>query len=157
MTPEIFLWAQRWGVDVRAIHELTAMILPPAKPTTSTGSEARTQSEVRLEAHDAGVRLWRNNVGVLTNEHGTPVRYGLGNDSKAVNARLKSGDLIGWRPVTITPSHVGVTIAQFVSRECKPAGWTYSGNAHEEAQARWAALVNLSGGDARFTTGKGSL
>ena len=156
MTPDIFAWAHRWGIDLRAIHELTAMILPAPNPG-GEGSEARVQSEIRLEAPTRGVRLFRNNVGMLRNEQGTPVRYGLGNDSPAVNKRLKSGDLIGWRRVTITPDMAGHVIAQFVSRECKPAGWVYRGDAHEEAQARWAELVTLDGGDARFATGKGTL
>lgn len=126
-------------------------------------SEALVQSLVRLEAPARGVRLWRNNVGVLRDEGGRPVRYGLANDSKRLNEELKSGDLIGWRRRLITPADVGYIIAQFVSRECKPADWTPCGPgnialfAREEAQRRWATIVNADGGDACFVTGEGTL
>lgn len=149
-------WAARWGISPAALADLIGLYPAPAAPGDGS-SEARVQSEIRLEAPAAGVKLWRNNVGVLLDVNGRPVRYGLANDSKALNERLKSADLIGWRRVQITPAHVGTTIAQFVSRECKPSGWTYRGDAHEEAQARWAKLVTLDGGDARFATGKGTL
>lgn len=126
-------------------------------------SEAYVQSLVRLEAPGKGVRLWRNNVGVLLDANGRPVRYGLANDSRALNEQLKSGDLIGWRRRLITPADVGYVIAQFVSRECKPVGWRpappgESGRfRHEEAQRRWAELINADGGDACFVTGEGTL
>lgn len=126
-------------------------------------SEALVQSLVRLEAPRRGVRLWRNNVGVLRDEGGRPVRYGLANDSRQLNEHIKSADLIGWRRRLITPADVGCVIAQIVSRECKPADWTPCGPgsvalfAREEAQRRWAALINADGGDACFVTGEGTL
>lgn len=131
---------------------------------TKTASEARVQSLIRLEAgRDPTLKLWRNNVGVLVDKTGRPVRYGLANDTKEINGKIKSGDLIGWRSVTVTPDMVGRTIAVFVSRECKPEGWTPAPPtnlalfAHEAAQREWARLVNHAGGDARFATGEGSL
>jgi hypothetical protein len=48
-------------------------------------------------------------------------------------------------------------VDHFVSRECKRPGWSYKGDAHEEAQLKWAQVVNADGGDAAFTTGEGSL
>lgn len=132
-------------------------------------SEAYVQSLVRLEAPGKGVKLWRNNVGVLLDANGRPVRYGLANDSRGLNQELKSGDLIGWRRRVITVADVvaagpgGLIIAEFVSRECKPVGWRPAppGDSerfrHEEAQRRWAALVNADGGDACFATGEGTL
>lgn len=111
---------------------------------------------VRLEAPRYGVWLGRNNVGALLDKRGVPVRYGLANESKQMNEVMKSGDLIGIRAVLIQPWHVGTTIGQFVSRECKRPGWTYRGDAHETAQANWAALVTKYGGDAKFATGEGS-
>ena len=63
------------------------------------------------------------------------------------------------RASTISPEMVGRTIAQFVSRECKPEDWTPAPPtniklfAHEQAQRKWAALVVLAGGDATFATG----
>jgi hypothetical protein len=126
----------------------------------SRDSEALVQSKLRLEAAGTGMRLWRNNVGVLLNRDGRPVRYGLANDSKALNEKLKSGDLIGWRRRLITPADVGHVIAQFVSRECKPAGWTPAAPsnvglyAHEQAQRAWIDLIAADGGDASFYTGE---
>lgn len=124
-------------------------------------SEAYVQSVVRLEAPAKGVRLWRNNVGVLLDKSGRPVRYGLANDSRGLNEKLKSADLIGWRRVLITPDMVGRLIAQVVSRECKPPDWrpalTGALFEHEEAQRAWARIINEDGGDACFATGEGTL
>jgi len=156
-------WATRHHVSDAAIAELrlaagAGLPLPEVGALPSTQpSEAWAQSAVRLEAPHKSVTLWRNNVGVLKDDRGVPVRYGLANDSPQLNANLKSGDLIGWRGVLIMPQHVGRTIAQFVSRECKRPGWTYRGDAREEAQQRWNMLVLAAGGDACFTTGPGTL
>ena len=118
-------------------------------------NEASVQSIVRLEAARRGWQLWRNNVGVLLDAKGRPVRYGLANDSKAVNQNVKSADLIGIRPVIVTPGMVGQIIGQFVSIECKHEGWRPSmTDEHEQAQARWAELVLLAGGYAKFSTGE---
>jgi hypothetical protein len=115
--------------------------------------EDYVQSVVRLHAPTIGETLWRNNVGVLIDATGRPVRFGLANDSPKLNAALKSGDLIGWRTVTITPEMVGARIAQFISRECKHEGWEYTGRDREAAQAAWLRMINAAGGDARFMTG----
>lgn len=117
-------------------------------------NEASVQSIVRLEAARRGWKVFRNNVGVLLDAKGRPVRYGLANDSSAVNANFKSADLIGLRPVVITPDMVGSVIGQFVSLECKHEGWKPSASdRHEQAQRNWADLVTQSGGYAAFTTG----
>jgi hypothetical protein len=109
-------------------------------------SESAVQSEIRLAAHDAGVRLWRNNVGVARDPKGRAVRFGLANESKNVNERIKSGDLIGWREVVITPDMVGKTLAQFVSIECKREGYRPGKTKREIAQRRWAQLIVDAGG-----------
>lgn len=120
-------------------------------------SEGAVQTIVRLEGARKGIVLWRNNVGVLLDERGRPVRYGLANDSKQVNETHKSGDLIGIRPMLITPLHVGLTLGVFVSREIKAEGWVWSGSEREIAQARWRDLVLSLGGDAAFASGEGTL
>jgi hypothetical protein len=117
-------------------------------------NEASVQSLVRLEAAKRGWKLFRNNTGVLLNPKGQPIRFGLCNDSKQVNEKFKSGDLIGIKQVVITPDMVGRVIGQFVSIECKHEGWKPSlSDAHEIAQRNWAQLVRDAGGYAEFSTG----
>ena len=150
-------WALRHHVGEDALRDLSALLGMAAPVNPAGGSEARVQSEIRLAAPAKGYRLFRNNVGALLDARGVPVRFGLANDSKALNERYKSGDLIGWRRLVITPQMVGSTVAQFTSLECKEASWTYRGDAHEVAQARWAALVASEGGYATFANGTGAL
>lgn len=117
-------------------------------------SESRIMSLVRLRAAELGRRLFRNNVGVLKDANGRPVRYGLANDSKDLNQRLKSADLVGWETIIITPDMVGQRVARFLSVECKAQGWRFNPNdPHEAAQMRWANMVNEAGGRAVFATG----
>lgn len=85
-------------------------------------------------ATEMGARLFRNNVGVLKDERGVPVRYGL---------QVGSGDLIGWVPVTVTADMVGQRLAVFVSVETKGA----KGRVTAE-QAAWADAVSEAGGRA---------
>lgn len=120
-------------------------------------NEATTQNIVRLEASRKGCRLWRNNVGATYTKDGSFIRYGLANDSANVNREIKSADLIGIRPVLITPAMVGVTIGQFISREVKASNWRYTGNDRERAQLAWAELILSLGGDACFVVGEGTL
>ena len=155
-------WALRHGVSMAALADLRASVLgldqiPAYSPGPRGMSETAVQQRVRLEAASKGIRMWRNNVGALLDTRGVPVRYGLANDTKQLNESLKSGDLIGIRPVQVRPEHVGQVIGQFVSREIKEAGWTFTGTKHEIAQQNWALLINSLGGDARFATGEGTL
>lgn len=120
-------------------------------------NEATVQALVRLEAARAGHVLYRNNVGVLLDARGVPVRFGLANDSAAVNEHVKSADLIGIKRVVVTPDMVGRTLGVFLSREVKAEGWHFTGTPREVAQLRWIDLVTSYGGDAAFCTGTGSL
>lgn len=140
--------------------QVTLGVYSPPLPLDAPGvgkSEAWAQNEIRLEASEKAVRLFRNNVGVLEDKKGRPVRYGLANDSAQLNHVIKSADLIGVRPVLIEPWHVGLIVGQFVSREVKAPGWQYTGAGREEAQLAWAQLINSCGGDASFATGRGTL
>lgn len=152
-------WANRWGIPPEAITDLKReMGCVNTDPAPAVGlSETAVQTNIRLEASRKGARLWRNNVGVLTDDRGVPVRYGLCNESKKMNQTIKSSDLIGIRPVTITPDMVGSIIGQFVAREVKEGKWRYSGNGREEAQLRFIELVISLGGDACFANGEGTL
>jgi len=139
-----------WGME--SYHK------PQPDPSDSPDSEARVQSEIRLEASEKGLRLWRNNVGALPDQRGVWVRYGLCNESKVVNQRIKSADLIGIRPIRITPQHIGQLIGQFVSREVKAPSWTMRpSDPHTEAQLHWAELIASLGGDACFANSTGTL
>lgn len=150
-------WAEIWGLSPEALedlHERTLQVFPPPVVTKRDGSEAYTSSLVRLAAPSAGYWLTRNNVGVLTDKTGRPVRYGLANESKALNESIKSADLIGWRSVVITPEMVGQRVAIFTSVECKKADWRPGEDPEREAaQSRWAAMVMAAGGEACFSTG----
>lgn len=136
--PPLDQWEQTYPDAARALWSLLAPTSPAA---TGAGSEARVQSAVRLEAAQLGWALYRNNVGVLRDDRGVPLRFGLANDSAAVNKVMKSGDLIGIRPLAITPNLVGTVVGQFVSVEVKRPG----GVIHP-AQHAWAALVRKRGG-----------
>lgn len=155
-------WAAAWGVSPAALFDLrmrlgiAGMHMPPLVIQGNPGSETRQQSLVRLDAAANGVWLTRNNVGALLDKRGVPIRYGLANESKEQNQKVKSADLIGIRPITITPLHVGLVIGQFVSREVKHAGWKYTGDEHERAQLNWCNFVLSKGGDAAFCSGPGS-
>lgn len=158
-------WALKWGVSHAALHDLQVCLLRldasaleiATDPVHNRMSEAAVQARVRLEAPRKGVHLWRNNVGVLEDDRGTPVRYGLANDSKALNAVLKSADLIGIRKLLVTAEMVGKHVGQFVSREVKEAGWKYTETPRHRAQQNWANLVNALGGDACFANAEGTL
>lgn len=163
MTDLLEDWAALWGISVEALDDLALRVTIAAEPigiTPSAQSESYAQSLVRLAAPGAGMVLWRNNVGVAVDKTGRHIRYGLANDSKALNETIKSADLIGWRAETISAEQVGTRIARFVSIECKEIGWVY-GKAgkdteqglRERAQKRWLDMVVAAGGLASFSTG----
>ena len=116
-------------------------------------SESNMQAQVRLAAAEDGVWLLRNNSGALRDAKGRTVRFGLGNDSKAVNDKLKSSDLIGIRVVTVTPDMVGQRIGQFIAVEVKPPDWRGpAGDPHAQAQADFHQLVRSWGGVGGFAS-----
>ena len=144
MTP-IHQWATRWHIPPDAVRDLQlalGLVSPPVLEVAQGKSEAWVQSVVRLEASKRGILLFRNNVGVLKDIAGRPVRFGLANDSSAMNAVLKSSDLVG----------IGAD-GRMVCRECKAPGWKYTGTPREVAQLAWITLINSRGGDAAFSTG----
>lgn len=104
-------------------------------------SEQTLQAVIRAEAARMGVYLWRNNSGVLRDDRGVPVRFGLGNDSPRLNAALKSSDLIG-----IAPG------GRFVAIEVKAPGWRGVRTDRERAQEAFINLVRGAGGIAGFVT-----
>lgn len=153
----ISLWALRHGVPDSAIKELVDLISSNPDAPDSEGKESGVVKIVRLEASKKGCRLWRNNSGAGKLDNGSFVRWGLCNESKQMNAVIKSADLIGIRPVTITPAHVGQTIGQFLAREVKHPGWKFTGTEREQAQLNFLTLVESLGGDGKFTNQEGSI
>lgn len=147
-------WAAAWGVPQAALLDLQRRmgVLDAPLQGSEGHSESNVSSRLRMAASERGYRVWRNNVGALKDVRGVPVRYGLANDSSAVNENLKSGDLIGCKPTLIQPVHVGRTLGLFVSAEVKKEGWTYTGTKREVAQLNWIQLVASLGGWASFVT-----
>lgn len=150
-------WARKWAISGDALRDLAASVLAlDGSPVVGVpgASEAAVQARTRVRASQRGLRVWRNNVGAYHDEErGVHVRYGLCNDSPQVNAQIKSADLVGIAPRIIQPQDVGTLIGQFVSLEVKHAGWKHRPNdEHEQAQVRWALLVQSLGGDARFVS-----
>lgn len=158
MTQSLTQWAIRHGVSHVALAELRAMWGDDDQPATVTDgkSEAAVQAAVRVEWSQRGGRGYRNNVGACKDETGRVIRYGLCNESAALNKKFKSSDLVGPLPRLITADMVGTTIAQFAARECKAPGWRYTGTPREAAQLAWGQLVIRLGGDFKFVTGPGS-
>jgi hypothetical protein len=111
-----------------ALHELQQAFgqLNNDPPHMAGKSEGAVQALVRLEATRKGKRLFRNNVGAGYLQDGSFIRWGLANDSKAVNDVCKSSDLIGISPELITAADVGQPRGRFIAREIKEAGWQYS-------------------------------
>ena len=94
--------------------------------------ESNMQKLIMLAVSEKGSIVWRNNTGVLKNEAGIPIRFGLCKGSS---------DLIGITPVTITPDMVGNTVGVFTAIEVK----TKTGRASAE-QMQFIDAVNAAGG-----------
>ena len=153
-------WALQWGVPHAALEDLRRRMgtvsTEPNEPAFGL-SETAVQTNIRLEASRCGARLWRNNVGGTYTQEGAFLRYGLANDSKAMNKLIKSSDLIGLKPVRIEQRHVGHIIGQFVAREVKEQGWRFGATERENAQLAFLQLVTSMGGDAAFANSTGTL
>jgi hypothetical protein len=74
-------------------------------------NETNLMNTILLANH--GCRLFRNNTGAIKDQTGRLVRFGLCKGSS---------DLIGFKPVTITPEMVGRTVAIFTAIEVKTPG-----------------------------------
>lgn len=94
--------------------------------------------DIREYATGMGWRLWRNNSGA--GKVGDRfMRWGLCNESQAMNEMIKSSDYIG-----ITDTGL------FVALEEKPHGWKYRATLREQAQLRFIKLVTEFGGIGSF-------
>lgn len=147
-------WATKHGVSLAALDELLmTTYMPPVvagSEEEELSGETAVQQLIRAEAPALGCDLWRNNNGSLLDERGIPVRFGLLNDSKKVNKVIKSSDLIGITPVTDPMS--GRQYGVFTAVEVKAPGYKGPRTQHDQAQARFIALVRSKGGIAGFAS-----
>lgn len=108
-------------------------------------SEDSVSKDIRFQtSNECGTKLFRNNVGAFQSKTGAWVRYGLANESKAMNSHVKSSDFIGFTPVVVTEQMVGSTVAVFTAIEAKEEGYKPSGAkqvAHYEAQKRFCDMA----------------
>lgn len=116
-------------------------------------SDRQFLTEILLACSRGATRLFRNNVGqgwvgkstryertsTITVQPGDVVIR----QARPLHAGLHvgSGDLVGWRSVTITPEMVGTRLAVFCSLEAKQVRDRLS-----EDQQTWMAAVNFAGG-----------
>ena len=109
--------------------------------------EAALLHRISLELADHKVALFRNSVGMMKDERGNYVRYGVCNPG--------GSDLIGFMAVTVTPEMVGKRVAIFTAIEGK-CGRT----ATTDEQAQFISAVYHAGGIAliaRDTDGDGDV
>lgn len=105
-------------------------------------------------------RTFRNNSGGFYDKTGRFVSFGLGAGNEAgckdFMKTYKTGDRVGWTPVTITPEMVGKTIAVFTNIEIKAFGFNeklhYNKNTREYGQNNFNNLVINQGGIAGFAS-----
>ena len=91
-------------------------------------SEANIQNQILAAIGSRpDCRLFRNHVGRVQDQYARWHTFGL---------CVGSADLIGWRAVTVTPEHVGQTLAVFLSVQwwaawypgAEPGGGGYIGD-----------------------------
>lgn len=159
----VYEWATAWQVPLACfadlLHRMGMGFDSPQINEIAGMSEAAVTSRFRLEvSNNPDTIFWRNNVGALPDFNGRLVRFGLANESKAMNEQVKSSDWIGIKRRLITQQMVGQTIGQFAARDIKHGDWKFNAtDPHDAAQARYMGIVISYGGDAAFTNGKGSL
>jgi len=139
----LIAWATKWQIPIAALQDLKVGMGIAGLHGSEMNTEAGASKLCRLEAAKVGVVLWRNNVGATKDEAGNFFRYGLANDTAAMNKRIKSSDLCGIGPDGL-----------FYAREVKKPGWVFKGTDHENAQLKFIQLVLSKGGNAAFTTGE---
>lgn len=154
-------WIARWVLpeqQAEALADLQIRLMPDPVHEYSADelrkSEAYATSVIRIEAGKRRVLMMRNNVGALQDAQGRWVRYGLMNESRQLNERIKSADWIALESFTVTPLMVGMRLARPLSIEVKHPGWRPGEDPEREgAQFAWQVLWESFGGRAVFATG----
>lgn len=107
--------------------------------------ESHLEKQVLLALSRGPIRLFRNSValGWVGNFAGQSEGVTLLRNARrnSFGLAVGSGDLIGWKTVTVTPDMVGKKLAVFSSLELKAP----RGKIREE-QLNWDRAVNLAGG-----------
>lgn len=149
---ELTEWAERFNIGPDALFSLYQILTIPlgsaAVGEYEKNSETYVQNVLRVLASSREhAYLWRNNVGATQTPDGRMIRYGLCNESKKLNQRFKSSDLIGGTPVTVTPDMVGKRVMIFTAVEVKKADWKPgSDTQRERGQLRFINAVRAAGG-----------
>lgn len=100
--------------------------------------ESTVLGDLRVQVQSYGCTTFRNNVGMLKNEYGRVVRFGLCEGSS---------DTIGWTEYVIEQKDVGRKVAIFTAFETKrPVG----GKPPTDEQVAFVGRVQLAGGIAAF-------
>jgi len=144
-------WACRHNLQRAAYEELLVILNPSlgiAKAEKGK-SEGAVQSGLRILAPQHRASLWRNNTGAFKDDSGRWVRYGLGNDSKQLNAVWKPSDLIGI--TTVAASYIGQEFGVLTAVEVKEEGWhQIPSDKRAAGQANFMNTVVSMGGLAGF-------
>lgn len=149
---ELTEWADRFNIGPDALFSLYQILTIPlgsaAVGEYEKNSETYVQNVLRVLASSREhAYLWRNNVGATQTPDGRMIRYGLCNESKKLNQRFKSSDLIGGTPVTVTADMVGKRVMIFTAVEVKKADWKPgSDTQRERGQLRFINAVRAAGG-----------
>lgn len=121
-------------------------------------TENTVQDGCRLLIQKSGGILLRNNSGAMKLPDGRFLRWGLGNDSTAMNKKRKSSDLIGITPMLIKQHHIGRTIGVFTAIECKASDWVFRESCERSvAQLKFMQLVVDRGGISSFINDESQL
>ena len=152
---ELETWAATYNIGQDAMHALQAILTAPIGSHDmgeyEKNSETFVQNALRVTASSREhTYLWRNNVGAVLTPSGQ-LRYGLCNESKKINQRFKSSDLIGITPITVTPEMVGLRLGVFTAIEVKKAQWKPGEDTQRErAQLRYINTCRAAGAFAFF-------
>jgi len=95
-----------------------------------------------------GLTFFRNNCGMLYDNSGTPVYYGVGGPTQGKKSKGGS-DYIGWESVVITPEMVGHRVAIFCAFELKKDEADTKTDI-VKTQEHFIETVNKAGGKAGF-------
>ncbi|AUR82469.1 hypothetical protein NVP1024O_69 [Vibrio phage 1.024.O._10N.261.45.F8] len=158
---ELSEWAERFNIGPDALFSLYGILTAPLGSSEMAPYEKMPEKHVQdalrvVASSREHTYLWRNNVGATQTPDGRMIRYGLCNESKKLNQRFKSSDLIGGTPIVVTPEMVGKRVMVFTAVEVKKADWKPgSDTQRERGQLRFINAVRAAGGIGFFCRDSG--